>query len=301
MTRLDAHLPSGDENWHDDDGVETRTLDLYEAGGDEGSGFHVFNLASNHFHRAEVLQRTGAINVICKLEKVAHGAMSAESDRYATLLVMQWIFQPKNTRRISEATIELLFHAGPGGGEVEVESISFDGTYGLMPTTQQEGTVIGGQTSIGVSNMVGINMGVKWEKRVNKDITNFMKLQGGKFLMKNKPPNCIARWTLSENESQPAGIPASLRVAILVSREDQKMFYCKFAFTCKTDMKTALESCFKKIPKDDPIIFQPDSDEKGIRPHKNATYDDDELGSADVEKLGDVTFNTIITDAQKTR
>lgn len=79
---------------------------MYETGGEDGSGFHVFNIAVDQYHRAEVLQRTGAIDITCSLEKVVHGAISADSDRYASLIVMQWFFQPKGSRRISEATIE---------------------------------------------------------------------------------------------------------------------------------------------------------------------------------------------------
>lgn len=113
-----------------------------------------------------------------------------------------------------------------------------------MPTTQQESTIIGGHARISVGNMVGISIKGKWEKMVNRDITDSIMLQGGKHLVRNRPPNCIARWTLSKNESQPTGIPASLKVAIPISREDQKTFYCTLAFTFKMDVKTALESCF---------------------------------------------------------
>lgn len=62
----------------------------------------------------------------------------------------------------------------------------------------------------------------KWGKTVNSAITDSIILQGGKRLVKTRPPNCIASWPLSANESAPAGIPASLIVVIIVSREDQK-------------------------------------------------------------------------------
>lgn len=100
MSDLDAGFYSGDE---DDGKIQ---VEMHETGGEEGSGFHVFNIAVDQYHRAEVLQRTGAIDITCSLEKVVHGAISADSDRYASLIVMQWFFQPKGSRRISEATIE---------------------------------------------------------------------------------------------------------------------------------------------------------------------------------------------------
>ncbi|XDG08411.1 hypothetical protein ABKA04_008026 [Annulohypoxylon sp. FPYF3050] len=281
-----------------DHDIGTVSLEMYETGGEEGSGFHVFNVAADQYHRAEVLQRTGAIDITCDLEKVAHGAMSADSDRYASLIVMQWHFQPKGSRRISEATIELLFDTS-GGGDIEVEKISFPGTYSLMPTTQESTVTKGGEAALGISQFADTSLTGKWEKTVSSTIQNAITLSGRKRLINNRPPNRIASWTLSENQSQRGGIPASLKVAILVSREDREKFFCKLAFTCKTDIKTTAESIFRKIPKDDPIIFQPNPDEKGTRPNKNVSYGDEELGRADLGGLCDVTFRTVIEDSQK--
>lgn len=42
------------------------------------------------------------------------------------------------------ATIELLFQDISDGGSVQVERISFDGTFSLMPKTQQESIISGG-------------------------------------------------------------------------------------------------------------------------------------------------------------
>ncbi|KAL9473682.1 hypothetical protein ACSS6W_008062 [Trichoderma asperelloides] len=257
---------------------------MYETGGEEGSGFHVFNLAPDQYHRAQVLQRTRAIDITCELEKVIHGALSADSDYYATLMVMRWDFQPRNGRRISEATIELLFQDASDGGSIQSNAITS-----------------GGYTKVGTSQMADINFGYKWEKTVIKETSDAITLSGGRRLVNNRPPNRIAKWTISENETQPTGIPASLKIAVLVSREDQKKFYCKPALTCKTDKRTATESLFRKIPKDDHIIFQPMPHEAGTYPNKNVIYGDTELGKTDLDKIGDVIFRTLVTDAQKLR
>ncbi|KAH7120548.1 hypothetical protein EDB81DRAFT_814388 [Dactylonectria macrodidyma] len=282
-----------------EDGVNPMHFGLYEAGGEEGSGFHVFNIAPNHYHRAEVLQRSGAIDITCDLERVLHGAMSADSDYYATLMVMHWSFKAKNTRRISEANIELLFEPGLSGSDIEVEQVSFKDTYSLMPTTQQESITQGGEANIGVAYGASIGVGAKWEKTVSAEKTDAITLYGVRQLVNNIPPYRIARWIVSENETQPAGIPASLKVAVLVSRQDREQFTCKVGFSCKTDRKTAVQSLFKKIPKDDPIIFQPNPRDKGTRPSRNVSYGHDELGSVDIDEYCDVTFRTIIKDGQK--
>ncbi|KAI2472566.1 hypothetical protein F4781DRAFT_343265 [Annulohypoxylon bovei var. microspora] len=281
------------------DDIETVNFGMYEVGGEEGSGFHVFNVAADQYHRAEVLQRTGAIDITCNIEKVVHGAVSADSDRYASLIVMQWFFQPKGSRRISEATIELLFGSCSGDSDVEVENVSFLDTYSLMPTIQESTVTKGGEATVGISQFANINLTGKWEKTISTTVPDAITLSGGKRLVNNRPPNRIATWTLTENQSQRGGIPASLKVALLVSREDREKFFCKLAFTCKTDIKTTAESIFKKIPKDDPVIFQPNPHEKGTRPNKNVTYGDEELGSMDLNNLCDVTFRTVIADGQK--
>ncbi|KAI1416700.1 hypothetical protein F5Y13DRAFT_154505 [Hypoxylon sp. FL1857] len=283
-------------------GIETVSLDMFEAGGEEGSDFHVFNIASDHYHRTEALQRTGAIDISCNLKKVIHGAMSPDSDSYATLIVMQWCFKPqRHARRISEATIELVFAADKTDGDVEVECISFDGSYSLMQTTQEETITKGTDVRLGLSYVANLDIGGKWEKTISGQSTDKISVNGGIHLVNNIPPKRKAKWTLLENESQKTGIPASLTVAVLLSRESQDKFDCRLGFTCKTDKRTAAESFFKKVPKDDPIIFQPNPREKGTRPSRNVLYGDDDLGSVDLEKLSDVTFTTVVTDVMKTR
>jgi hypothetical protein len=281
----------------DQDPIETVSIGMLETGGEQGSAFHVFNVAPDQYHRAEGLQRTGDIDITCTLEKVVHGVMDA--DRYATLMVMQWSFQPKGSHRISEATIELEFVGSSGAGDIEVEDISFLDAYSLLPTTQDEVVTKGGEATVGVDQFASLSATGKWEKAVTKTTSHAITLAGCKRLVNNIPPNRIATWTLSENPSQKAGIPASLKVAVLVSREDEERFFCNLSFTCETDWAAAAKRFFKKVPKDDPIIFQPNPDDKGTRPNKNVTYGYDELGGVKLDDLCDVTFRTVIKDGLK--
>ena len=283
----------------DQNSIETVSIGMYETGGVAGSAFNVFNVAPNQYHRAEALQRTGDIDITCTLEKVIHGVLM-DADRYATLMVMQWSFQPKGSHRISEAIIELRFYGSQGAGDIEVEDISFLDTYSLLPTTQEEAVTEGGEATVGVDQFASLSATGKWERTVTKTTSHAITLAGCKRLVDNRPPNRIARWTLSENPSLNAGIPASLKVAVLVSREDQERFSCDLSFTCETDWAAATRRFFKKVPKDDRIIFQPNPVDKGTRPNKNVTYGDDELGSVKLDDLCDVTFRTVIENGQKT-
>ncbi|KAL5088990.1 hypothetical protein Trisim1_006134 [Trichoderma cf. simile WF8] len=294
MANFEDHSLTG--HGHD---FKTIIIDLYEIGGEEGSGFHVFNTTPNHYHRTEVLQRTGAIDVSCKLEKVVHGALSPDSDRYASLIVMQWFMQPKSSRRISEATIKLLFEPSSAEGDIEVEEISFHDTYSIMPTHQEETLNKGLKATVGIQQFANLNFTTKWNKSTISTLSNAITLSGAMRVIDNRPPNRIATWSLSENPSQPLGIPASLKVAVLVSRQDQEKFMCRVDFTCRADLRTALQGCFKKIPKDDPIILQPDPRDKGAGLNKGVTYGNDELGSVSLNDHCSVTFRRVLPSGEE--
>ncbi len=284
----------------DGDTPETVNIGMYETGGEEGSGFHTFNVSPTQYHRAEGLVRTGAVNISCALEKVVHGILDAESDRYATLIVMHWHFQPTGTRRISQASIELQFSESQSGGDIELENMSFNDTYSLLTTTQEESVTQGGGATVGVDQFASLSANAKWEKTVTQTTSHSITLAGYKDLVNNRPPFRVAKWTLAENPSQHGGVPASLKVATLVSRASQDPFFCNLRFTCTTDWATSVQGLFKKIPKDDPIIFQPDPSDRGTRPNKHVVYGDDELANIDLDGLCDVTFRRVINDGLKT-
>ncbi|KAM0514995.1 hypothetical protein ACHAPE_006317 [Trichoderma viride] len=294
-------MPEPDQSYATDQQsfAENVNMEMFEAGLEDDSGFHVFNNGPNHYHRYEAFERTGAVDITCTVEKVVHGALSPTGD-YATLMLMQWFFQPKSSHRISEATIELLFEAESEHDEIEVKDISFSDTYSLMKTTQDESVTMGAEATVGVEQVGQISSTGKWEKTISATTSDAITLSGGKRLVRNTPPYRIAKWTLSENQSRPAGIPASLKVAVLVSRDTEEKFQCRINFNCRTDLKTKLANLFKKIPKDDPIIFQPNPEDRGQRPNQNVTYGDENLGSINLDDLSHVTYRTIISDGEKT-
>lgn len=280
------------------DYTEPVDVDIFEAGGEEGSGFHISNVAADHYHRSEALERTGAIDVQCTLERVFHGTMSTGNDRkFASLIVTKWTFKRQRKRsRISEATIVLTFEPGsPEGGDIEVEKISFDDTYSLMSTTHQETTTTGLEGTIGAGFGIDASLGGKWEKSSTIERQDAITLSGSKHVLNNRPPNRQAKWTLLEKETQPTGIPTSLTTAVLVSRRDKEVFLCDLDFSCKTDLKTTASSIFKRIPYDDPIVFQPNPGVPGTRPNRNVVYDTrEDLGTKVMGEFCDVTYSVEI-------
>jgi len=61
------------------------------------------------------------------------------------------------------------------------------------------------------------------------------------------PPNC-GKWAVHENEVAKDGVPARLRVAILVLREDEKEFQLDVIFNIKADWLSRLEDMFGETP-----------------------------------------------------
>ncbi|UKZ48558.1 hypothetical protein TrVGV298_002783 [Trichoderma virens] len=269
---------------------------MFESGS-EGNGFHIKNNPNNPYQRSEVIQRTGdGIDIRCALTEVIHGDMSAESDYWATILVFQFRFDPQQrARRILEATIELQFSASSAENTMpEVDAVSFDGHYSLLPSKQSETTVKGGDGSIGTGYGVDLRVGAKWEKTVVRETTDATTISGGKLVVNNVPPYRVAKWTLLENKTLKTGIPAFIQVAVRVKRLDEAVFQCLPTLRCKADKWTTIKSLFGGLPEDDPVLLKP-----GMKlTNTNIGYDTGTLGSVDLQKLSNVTFTTVLDNAQ---
>ncbi|PMD30166.1 hypothetical protein L207DRAFT_520307 [Hyaloscypha variabilis F] len=280
-----------------DDDVTVFDVGMFD-GGAEGTGFHTKNNAKDPYQRSEVIQRTGAVDIRCTVVDIIHGAMSANSDCWATLMVLQFRFDPqKRARRIAAATIELRFDALDLDGETpEVEAISFDGNFSLMPSKQTESITKGATGTAGASYGANLGLEAKWEKTVNRETTDATTVSGGRFVVNNQPPNCVAKWTLLENKTLKSGIPASLRVAVLIKRRDERDFACLPKLEVRADRWTrVLEKFSGKMPEDDPVILKPSKKPT----NKLMVYDTEELGSVVLQSLSDITFTTMIGDGLK--
>ncbi|KAJ0124241.1 hypothetical protein J7T55_005579 [Diaporthe amygdali] len=286
-TNLDPLL----EGFELDEEVDVFDVRMFGSGS-QGSGFHTKNNPKDPYQRHEVIQRTGSVDIRCSVVDIVHGVMSPESDYWATLMVLQFRFDPqKRARRITEASIELLFDTTDPANEIpEVEAISFDGNYSLLPSKQSESTTIGGQGTIGATQIVTASGTAKWEKTVTREISDKTTVTGGKFVVDNIPPNRIAKWTLLENRTLKSGIPASLQVAVRIRRQDEAIFSCMPMIKCKADKWTSIESFFGKVPEDDPILLVPDKEPT----NRLMKYDTEGLGALDLQALGTIIPTTMI-------
>ncbi|KAK7738316.1 hypothetical protein SLS53_006124 [Cytospora paraplurivora] len=279
-----------------DDRDDSFNLDLFPSGG-EGSGFHIKNDPTNPYQRQEVIQRTGSVDIRCTVVDIVHGVMAPDSDYWATLLVLKFRFDPqKRSRRIAEATLKLEFGVtNPDNEMPEVEAISFDGNYSLLPSTRSESFTSGIEGTLGISQIANASTTAKWEKTVTREMADKTTVSGGKLVVDNIPPNRVAKWTLLENMSLKSGLPASIQVAVRIRRGDEEIFSCMPSIKCKADKWTSMETLFSRIPEDDPLLLKPDSKPT----NRLMVYDTENLGAVDLEQLGAVVPTTMILAVEK--
>ncbi|ROW11810.1 hypothetical protein VPNG_04990 [Cytospora leucostoma] len=263
----------------------------------EGGRFHIKNNAQYPYQRQEVIQRTGSVDIRCTVVDIVHGVMAPDSDYWATLLVLRFRFDPqKRSRRIAEATLKLEFGVtNPNNEMPEVEAISFDGNYSLLPSTRSESFTSGIEGTLGVSQIVNASTTAKWERTVTRETADKTTVSGGKLVVDNIPPSRVAKWTLLENMSLKSGLPASIQVAVRIKRGDEEVFSCMPSINCKADKWTSMETLLSRVPEDDPLLLKPDSKPT----NRLMDYDTENLGAVDLQQLSAVVPTTMILAAEK--
>ena len=88
-----------------------------------------------------------------------------------------------------------------------------------------------------------------------------------------------------------------MRAAILLKRKDDNPFQCvvKVKVKVNADLKTGLERILGRLPKNDPVMFDP-----SLPPTNNLKeYDLGNLGAFNLDAASDLTFSTLLTTASK--
>ncbi|KAF4969887.1 hypothetical protein FSARC_2983 [Fusarium sarcochroum] len=277
--------------------VEVFNIGMFESGS-EGSRFNIRNNPENPYQRSEIIQRTSPGMITrCTMIDAVHGAMSADSDFWATLLVFQFRFDPQGRHsRVSEAKVELHFDVSDANNTLpEVEAVSYDGHYSLLPSTHSETLATSASAGVGVSYVAELNASVGWERAVTIERPDATTISGGKLMKDNRLPHRVAEWTLMENKTLETGVPTSVQVAIRIKRRDEAIFTCIPKLRCKTHERRSLRSFFGGVPEVDPVLLKPD-----MKPtNRLRVYDTEELGSVDLQELSGVTPTQMILDALK--
>lgn len=265
------------------------STDEFEVGlveaGEEGNSFRTQNDPSAPLQRSNIVERKGAIDIRCTARDVVHGYLE-DGTGPATLIVHDFQFDPRKVaRRIRSVDIEFFYYS-TDGTQPEVLNVAPNGRMTLVETSQTETKTSSTDLSAGADSFgAQIGVGHKWEKTVNREITDATRIIGSMDLKKRNygKPN-TASWTLLENASAETGVPAHLRVAILLRHEETE-FQCQYQIKSRVDLVSKMGALFRSIPKDDPILYDP-----SLPPTNALQYDVQNLGAVQLQELTVVEF-----------
>ncbi|KAI1505743.1 hypothetical protein F5X99DRAFT_367584 [Biscogniauxia marginata] len=261
----------------------------------EDDEFHTENVSREDWERRNIIERTqNSIHIYCDLMEVTHGTLGQDDTDLATLMVFRFRFDPqKNSRRVYRARLKIEFfsevkRSGTSSGP-EVEAIAPEERWSLMPTIDPEQLVRSGEMNLGASGISALNAGasVKMEKTRTRDIRASTTVTGSRNLGtgRNSGAYTCAVWTLLENENRHSGVPDSLHVALLLKREDDEPFNANVTIEADADVATSFGRFFRKVPLDDPILFNPQAQPK--HPKKGRFYGARNLNCVDLYSLCD--------------
>ncbi|KAJ2990252.1 hypothetical protein NUW58_g3044 [Xylaria curta] len=264
-------------------------IGLSEAG-DEGSDFRTQNDPSDPLQRRNIVERRGAVDIRCNSIDVIHGYLK-DDEGPATLLVYEFQFDPrKKATRISTVDIEFSF-SSDSGKDPEVLKISNKGRMVLERTSQTETITKGGETTAG-GNASGVDLGGswKWEKAISRQTKDATTIVGSIDLPhggRNYGAPNTATWTLIENQTMKTGVPAYLRTAVLLAREDKNDdFFSTFKVKAKANIMYEVAQLFGRTPKDDPIMYKATL----LPTNKLRYYDTSALVEVDLQELAQASF-----------
>jgi hypothetical protein len=279
-----------DSAWEAEDELEdaSSTIGLGRMG-ETGSGYRIRNDPTQPFQRQTIIeQRGGLIEARCQSVEIVHGALSPDSDEWATLLVYAiHLDTTKRSRRIISATVKFEFST-PGGRSPRLHNFAPSGRLPLLRTTRDETIVrgVGASVSSGAV-IVDAGLSANWEKTISHTASDEARISGT-TLSDDFGRRVGACWTLSENSSIKSGVPSQLRCAMLLARDDDTSpFQCKVTIQVQADWKSALSKLFGTTPVDDPVLFDP-----SLKPTNKLrkSYDTDHLDHVDLEEIVLVRF-----------
>ena len=273
----------------EDTGLLTFNIGLSPTG-DEGSSYRTQNDPLDPYQRSNYIERRGAVDIRCTCLDIVHGRFAADASAFASLLVLQFRFDPrKRARRFESVDISLEFSSlNPRDTGPEVFAIAPAERLSLQPTTQHEeitckaGIDLGGAAPVGGLTATGT---VGWKKVISKDTSDHTTVLGSIDLRgRNWGKSNCASWTLLENKTAKTGIPPSMRAAVLLKRKDEDPFQCVVKIDTIVDFKSTLGKMIGgkgRDPRDDPVLFDP---HMGPTNRLHA-YNLEELGSFDLQSV----------------
>lgn len=282
-----------DEIEDEDTPIPTFDVQLYDPG-HAVENFRLRNDPQDPWQREGIVERRGATHITCSCVNVVHGNWEPDSDLKASLIVLDFQYYPRlPKRRIKLAEMEFIFSSMDNvyRNYPEVHSISLDGSFGLARTKRNEELTKGAEGTIG-GGALGLEVGstLKWEKKISQETTDATFVSGAKY--RDPPavryPN-VATWSLQENQTEKNGIPASLRVGIMLKRRNDDDFQCKFVLRTSADFKTQWAEALKSHEGVDALLFKTSKDPI----NKKMKVDRDNMSNFNLADVEDVAMMTM--------
>lgn len=198
----------------------------------------------------------------------------------------------KQSRRVIRARAQVEVTAAKKGAKCpEVVAMAPEERWSLMPTKDQVETSSGTEMSIGTSQVVEASGKVNWSRTVSKDASGATIVTGSKKMATHHDsgPYTCATWTFLENEKRKSGVPDSVRVAVLVRRDNDEPFHVSVGLEVDADIASKIGSFFKRVPIDDPVLFNPKADSN--RPRAGRAHGVMNLGHVDLYSLTDARIS----------
>jgi hypothetical protein len=230
--------------------------------------------------------------VLANMSQVTHGTL-VEGGSPATLIVLQFEFQPKhNHRRFKAVEIQITFTEAESGSGLcpEVLDITPKGAWSLVKSKKK----VELSHSVGPSLEAGggpakATLGYKWQFKETSNKTNSARVVGMiRGLGSDRSKKNTVTWNLNENPDTEKGIPTLVQTAILLkrSRTEEKPFGEEFSATVKihgeVDRVTGIQDSLQHIAKTmfgqdqkgEDVIFNPELNIGAIEANMNLRKQD---------------------------
>jgi hypothetical protein len=220
--------------------------------------------------------RNEVVVVLGRRKDVVHGFMDGSTKRPCTIVVFDWEVQKRHLeKRFKHVQIKVLFasegHKGDAFYDPIVREMAPQGSYFMLHTVQKVEEKKGGEVSAQAGPPAGGSAGAKitYELTTSTDRNDYIRVNGyprvdnSRGGARNKP-NAV-EWNLFENVTQRSGVPTLVRTAVLLERHegDDTQFTATVSVKEKVDSATDVVRKVKeiagRIPKDDPVIFDPNT------------------------------------------
>ncbi|KAF4457412.1 hypothetical protein F53441_653 [Fusarium austroafricanum] len=235
-----------------------------------------------------ILVRYGLVDAI-------HGKLTKTDDKFCSIFVFDFQFNPlKSSRSIHRVNIDLVVTSEI---DTEVRLVTPTERVSINPRTQNIQWAVGGGLRVG-PDIAGAE--AKAERTNNREDLGYATALGwpshSPYTLKadGRLANC-AKWVVEENQVSRDGVPARMRAACLLLRDDEDEFKLDLTFNVTADWKTRLEKMWGDTPPQKPLIINP-KDVSTSRIIKDYVWEN--LSLIALEDVWQVSYGTLVGQHQ---